>query len=81
MSSLVLKDDVVIEAIEFPGPTCILRTKNYEHPLVEKSSQIVLRYSDSPSREESKVTVTYQGQVNVISAFPMDNGELESLRI
>ena len=81
MRSLALKNDAVIEAIEFPGPTCILRTKDYDYSLAEKSSQIVLRYSDSPSGKESKVSVTYLGQVSVISTFPMDNGELESLRI
>jgi len=81
MSSLVLKDDIVIEAMEFPGPTCILRTKNYESSLVEKSSQIVLRYSDSPSGKESKVSISYRGQVSSISAFPIENIELERLRI
>ncbi|MFZ0514131.1 MAG: hypothetical protein WAM14_21175 [Candidatus Nitrosopolaris sp.] len=81
MSSLVLKGDIVIEAEEFPGPTCILRSKNYEYSLVEKSSQIGLRYSDSPRGHESNVKVTYHGQVSVILAFPMGNEELEGLRI
>jgi tRNA-uridine 2-sulfurtransferase len=81
LSSLVLKDDAVIEAMEFPGPTCILRTKNYEHSLAEKSSQIVLRYSDSPTGKESNVSVTYRGQISIISTSPMDNGDIESLRI
>jgi tRNA-specific 2-thiouridylase len=81
MSSLVINDDIVIEAEDFPGPTCILRSKNYEDSWVEKSSQIVLRYSDSPRGHESKVRVKYHGQVNVISAYPIGNRELESLRI
>lgn len=81
MSSLALKDDIVIEPEEFPGPTCILRSKNYEYWLVEKSSQIGVRYSDSPRRHETNVRVTYRGQVSVISAFPMGDEELESLRI
>ena len=81
MSSLVINDDIVIEAEEFPGPTCILRSNNYEDSLVEKASQIVLRYSDSPCGHDSKVRVNYHGQVNVISAYPIGNRELESLRI
>jgi hypothetical protein len=48
---------------------------------VEKASQIVLRYSDSPCGHDSKVRVKYHGQVNVISAYPIGNRELESLRI
>lgn len=81
MGSLALKDDIVIEAQEFPGPTCILRSKNYEYSLVEKSSRIGLRYSDSPRGRETNVKVTYRGQVSVISTIPMCNEELESLRI
>jgi tRNA-uridine 2-sulfurtransferase len=81
MRSLALKDDIVIEAQEFPGPTCILRSKNYEYSLVEKSCRIVLRYSDSPSGRETNVKVTYRDQVSVISTIPMGNDELENLRI
>jgi tRNA U34 2-thiouridine synthase MnmA/TrmU len=81
MGSLAVKDDIVIEAQEFPGPTCILRSKNYEYSLVEKSSRIGLRYSDSPRGRETNVKVTYRGQVSVISTIPMCNEELESLRI
>jgi tRNA-specific 2-thiouridylase len=81
MKSLALIDDIVIEAEEFPGPTCILRSKNYEHCLVEKSSQIGLRYSDSPCGHKANVKVTYHGEVSVISIFPISNKELESLRI
>jgi tRNA-uridine 2-sulfurtransferase len=81
MRSLALKDDIVIEAQEFPGPTCILRSKNYENSLVEKSSRIGLRYSDSPSGRETNVKVTYRDQVSVISTIPMGTEELENLRI
>jgi tRNA-specific 2-thiouridylase len=81
IKSLVLIDDIVIEAEEFPGPTCILRSKNYEHRLVEKSSQIGLRYSDSPRGRKANIKVTYHGEVSVISVFPISNEELESLRI
>ena len=81
MRSLALKDDIVIEAQEFPGPTCILRSKNYEYSLVEKSSRIGLRYSDSPRGLETNVKVMYRDQVSVIATFPMDNEELENLRI
>jgi len=81
MRSLALKDDIVIEAQEFPGPTCILRSKNYEYSLVEKSSRIGLRYSDSPRGLETNVKVMYRDQVSVIATFPMGNEELENLRI
>jgi tRNA U34 2-thiouridine synthase MnmA/TrmU len=81
MRSLALKDDIVIETQEFPGPTCILRSKNYEYSLVEKSSRIGLRYSDSPSGRETNVKVTYRDQESVISTIPMGNQELEKLRI
>lgn len=81
MRSLALKDDIVIEAQEFPGPTCILRSKNYEYSLVEKSSRIGLRYSDSPRGLETYVKVMYRDQVSVIATFPMGNEELENLRI
>ncbi|HET7147576.1 MAG TPA: hypothetical protein VFI73_03670 [Candidatus Nitrosopolaris sp.] len=81
MSSLVINEDVVMEAEEYPGPYCILRSKNYESSLVEKSSQIVLRYSDSPPGHESKVRIKYQGQVSAISVFPIDKRVLECLRI
>jgi hypothetical protein len=81
MRSLALKDDIVIEAQEFPGPTCILRSKNYEYSLVEKSSRIGLHYSDSPRGRETNVKVTYRDKVSVISTIPMGNEELENLRI
>lgn len=81
MSSLALKDDIVIEADGFPGPTCILRSRTYEYSLVKKSSQICLRYSDSPYGRESKVKVKYHGQVISLLVFPMDDKELKSLRI
>src|SRR5215467_14671737 len=81
MRSLALKDDIVIEAQDFPGATCILRSKNYEYSLVEKSSRIGLRYSDSPRGLETNVKVMYRDQVCVIATFPMGNEELENLRI
>ena len=81
MRSLALKDDIVIEAQEFPGPTCILRSKNYEYSLVEKSSRIGLRYSDSPRGLETNVKVMYRDQVSVIATIPMGNEEIENLRI
>ena len=81
LRSFVCGLDVLIEAKDFPGPIGILRSNHHEHSLVEKASQMVLRYSDSPREHESEVIISHNGKTSNLSTLPMDASDIEKLRI
>ena len=84
LDSLKLDNDIIIEASNFAGPTCILRTKK-QLPSAEKEIEIAastaLRYSDSPKDKLSSVRIKSSKDVKEIQVFPIDNKILDELRI
>jgi len=81
LRSMIVGDDLLIEANDFPGPVGILRTNRYERIEVERASRMILRYSDSPQNLKSEVTISQNGKTSNISTVPMDERDIESLRI
>jgi hypothetical protein len=80
IKALVTKDDVVIEAKDHVGPTCILRGK-HDDALMAKCVAIVLRYSDAPKDAESKVRVTVNDSETEVIAVPANSSAADALRI
>jgi tRNA U34 2-thiouridine synthase MnmA/TrmU len=83
VKALVTDGDIMIEAKDYVGPTCILRgRKKYDDSLQKKCAGIVLRYSDAPKGIESKVRLmAINGTAIEISAVPGDSAEIDALRI
>ncbi len=90
LDSLKLDDDIIIEASNFAGPTCILRTKKQllasslssAEKEIEIAASTALRYSDSPKGKLSSVKIKILGQKEKeIQVFPIDNKVLDELRI
>lgn len=80
MLALAEDADVVIEAKDYVGPTCILRGKSDES-VVATAASITLRYSDAPKDVQSKVRISAGGFEKELSASPADSNWLESIRI
>jgi predicted ribosome quality control (RQC) complex YloA/Tae2 family protein len=79
--ALVTENDVVLEAKDYVGPTCVLRSKKHDDELVKKCAGIALRYSDAPKNAESKVRVTINGTETEIVTLPADSAEIDAMRI
>ncbi|HVX01684.1 MAG TPA: hypothetical protein VHA09_00870, partial [Nitrososphaera sp.] len=58
IKALVEDTDIVLEAKDHVGPTCILRGKSHDEAVIIRAASIVLRYSDAPRDAVSKVRVT-----------------------
>lgn len=80
MLALVEDADVVVEAKDYVGPTCILRGKS-DNDAIATAASIALRYSDAPKDAQSKVRVRAGGSEREITASPADSNWLESIRI
>lgn len=80
MLALAEDADVVIEAKDFVGPTCILRGKS-DDAVVATAASIALRYSDAPKDAQSKVRIRTGGSEKEVAVSPADNDWLESIRI
>ncbi|HEX6067463.1 MAG TPA: hypothetical protein VFZ05_01570 [Nitrososphaera sp.] len=80
MLALAEDADVVIEAKDFVGPTCILRGKS-DDVVVATAASIALRYSDAPKDAQSKVRIRTGGSEKEVAVSPADNDWLESIRI
>jgi tRNA-specific 2-thiouridylase len=80
IKALVTEGDVVIEAKDHVGPTCILRGK-HDNELLAKCAAIALRYSDAPKDIESKVTITVDGYEIETTAVPAESSVVDALRI
>ncbi|MEM3095177.1 MAG: hypothetical protein QXX64_06015 [Nitrososphaera sp.] len=80
--ALVTEGDVVIEAKDHVGPTCILRGK-HDNKILAKCAAIVLRYSDAPKDVESKVRIiiTADGREMETTAVPAESSAVDALRI
>jgi len=80
IKALVIEGDIVIEARDYVGPTCIIRGK-HDDALVVKCAAFALRYSDAPKDAESMVRITVDGVETEIMALPADNSAADTLRI
>jgi tRNA-specific 2-thiouridylase len=80
IKALVVEGDVVMEAKEHVGPTCIIRGK-HDGALVEKCAAIALRYSDAPKDAESKVRVTINDNETEFVTLPADGSVADAMRI
>jgi tRNA U34 2-thiouridine synthase MnmA/TrmU len=80
VKALVEDADVVLEAKDYVGPTCILRGKHDEAAIATAAS-VVLRYSDAPKDARSTVKVSVNGAAHEITAVPADSAWADSIRI
>ncbi|MEO9294044.1 MAG: tRNA (5-methylaminomethyl-2-thiouridylate)-methyltransferase [Nitrososphaera sp.] len=72
--------DIVLEARDHVGPTCILRGRADETTIASAAS-IVLRYSDAPKDAQSVVKITINGVEKEASFAPAGIAWADSLRI
>jgi tRNA U34 2-thiouridine synthase MnmA/TrmU len=62
--TFVEQDDIVMQAKDYAGPTCILRSKKKnDKSILNISAGILLRCSDAPRQNKSKVIVVINGNV------------------
>jgi tRNA-uridine 2-sulfurtransferase len=81
IKALVAEGDIVIEVKDHVGPTCILRCKSYNDPLLVNCAAIAVRYSDAPRNELSKVSITVNGDKSEVQVTPADIETIEMMRI
>jgi tRNA U34 2-thiouridine synthase MnmA/TrmU len=80
VKALVQDDDVVLEAVDHVGPTCILRGKSDEDT-VAKAASITLRYSDAPKDAKARIRITIAGKEQIAEALPADVLATDALRL
>jgi len=80
IKALAEDGDIVFEAKDYVGPTCILRGKHDETAIATAAS-IVLRYSDAPKDARSALRMTANGVEQEIVAAPADTAWADSVRI
>jgi hypothetical protein len=80
IKALVTEGDIMIEAKDHVGPTCILRGK-HDDAVVTTCAAIALRYSDAPKDAESKVRVTIDGRETEVITLPADSSVADVMRI
>ncbi|HEX6562271.1 MAG TPA: hypothetical protein VF016_09630 [Nitrososphaera sp.] len=81
IKALVEDADVVLEAKDHVGPTCILRGKSHDEATIAKAAGIALRYSDAPKDTKSTVKVTIAGREQELEVAPAGISETDALRI
>ena len=58
IKSMFLPGDILLEAKDYVGPTCLLRCRAYDESVVRASAGILLRYADSPKDAKCIVMAT-----------------------
>jgi tRNA-uridine 2-sulfurtransferase len=81
IKALVQETDIVLEARDYTGPTCILRGKNHSSFTISKAAGIALRYSDAPKDISSKVKLMVAGNEQELEVRPSGVSETDALRI
>src|SRR5574338_242767 len=81
IKALATDSDVVLEAKDFVGPTCILRSGAMTDQLVSAAASIALRYSDAPRGKESLVRALASGAESEISTLPCESSFADALRL
>jgi tRNA-specific 2-thiouridylase len=77
IKALANDNDIIIEVMDYVGPTCLLRCKNYDRSLLTKCAAIAARYSDAPKLQSTKVSITISG--NTIETI-VPGADLETIR-
>lgn len=81
IKALVQETDIVLEARDYTGPTCILRGKDHSSFTISKAAGIALRYSDAPKGISSKVKLIVEGNEQELEVTPSGVSEADALRI
>jgi tRNA U34 2-thiouridine synthase MnmA/TrmU len=81
IKALVADGDIIIEVKDYVGPTCILRSKSYDEPLVVKCAAIAARYSDAPRDKLCRVSITVNGDESEVTVMPAEVSVIEMMRI
>ena len=79
--SMSLPGDIILEAKDYVGPTCLLRSMRYEESIVQASASILLRYSDSPKGHNYRVRAKINNREEEILASSALDEEIVNLRI
>jgi len=78
---LSMAGDTLLEAADYVGPTCLLRSKTHDESILNASASILLRYSDSPKGVKCRVrAVVYDKEEEICVASASDE-EIVKLRI
>ena len=80
ISSLALRDDLLIEVKEYVGPTALLRG-GCEYKTIELASSIVNRYSDAFIGEKCFLTIKRGDNLEEITVSSIADEQLNSYRI
>ena len=81
IKSLSTSNDIILEAMDYVGPTSLLRGYNLDDRSVYASSGITLRYSDSPKGIKCRVRTLFQGKEDEIHVSSAPHEEIVKLRI
>ena len=81
IGAMIMDGDIIMEVTDYVGPKCILRCKKCDSTILNMAARIVLRYSDAPRGNSSKVKVEIDSLQHEILASPADESEIEGLRI
>jgi tRNA-uridine 2-sulfurtransferase len=81
IKALATNGDLIMEVMDYVGPTCILRCKNYDDSLLAKCAAIAARYSDAPRDYLCKVSIIVDSKKSEVTVLPADVRTIEMLRI
>ncbi len=79
--SLAMRGDVILEAMDYVGPTCLLRGKTLDDSILNVASTIVLRYSDSPEGVKGRIRAIGHDKIEEIHVASASDEEIVKLRI
>jgi tRNA-specific 2-thiouridylase len=66
IKSMFLPGDMLLEAKDYVGPTCLLRSRTYDESVVRTSAGILLRYADSPKDDAKCIVMATNGNNDMI---------------
>jgi hypothetical protein len=82
IKNMFLPSDILLEAKDYVGPTCLLRSKSYDESTLNASASILLRYADSPKDGKCSVTATtFDNTIIEIYAESAQDEAISRLRI
>lgn len=81
LKALAMDDDALLEAVDYAGPTSILRSRGFDEHAIGLAAAVTLRYSDCPRDRESKVRLVMGRRQTELSVLPAGNSDADSLRI
>lgn len=81
LEALTIKKDLKIIVKDYVGPTCIFRGKEPTRDEIIMCARIAVRYSDAPKTNYSIVKIFGNDYENEFSVLPLDNNNIENIRI